>query len=111
MDISKRGAGLADRHMALGGTGCGGRSLYLAGHDSVIRSSSFHSVGRGFASGVDAGGSRLHRGSLYVVWAARWAWVRRGAAGPWGAGSTNRSGHLAPGGLDRPTVLRPVFGG
>ena len=83
----------------------------LAGHYFVFRASSFHSVGRGSASGIDAWSSGCHRGSLYVVWAARWARVRRGAAGSWGAGSPHQSGALAPGGPDRPTVLRPVSGG
>ncbi len=89
-------AGLADGHMAFGGAGCGGYSLCLAGHSFVIRASSFHSVGRRSASGVDAGSSECRRGSLYVVRAARWARVRHGAAGPWGAGSPYRPGALAP---------------
>src|SRR5438477_10573183 len=111
MDVSKWDAGLADGNMAVGRTGCGGCSLYLAGHYFVIRASSFHSVGRGSASGVHAGSSGCHRGSLYVVRAARWTWVRRGAAGPWGAGSPYCTSAFAPGGSDCSAVLRPVLGG
>ena len=55
---------------------------------------------------VNATGVHCH-----VVRAARWARVRRGVAGPWGAGSPYWSSAFAPGGPDCPTVLRPVFGG
>ncbi len=111
MDVSKRGAGLADGHMALGGTGRGGCSLYLAGHGFVLRASSIHTVGGGFTSRRRFREQWVPQGST-VCCTAR----LMGLDSAWCFGSVGcriaapvRCSRFWR--TDRATVLRPVFGG